>query len=218
MKKLELDNVELSYGHKDILRAIYFKAEFGKITGILGSNGSGKTSLLRILFGELKPKSKLLRIDNHPILKPLYKYGKVKYLPQFHFLPKSLSLKKIFFLYNVDYAYFSDIFNDFKEKENFKFRELSGGEKRLIEVFLIIKSSSDILLLDEPFSYLAPIYNEQLKEEILKEKENKCIIITDHIYKKILEVSDDVYFLKEGVSKHLESYEDLVRYNYVSSL
>ncbi len=63
MNILEIDNVELNFGVVEVLKAIYFKAEKGKITGILGSNGSGKTSLLRIIFGELIPNNKLIRLD-----------------------------------------------------------------------------------------------------------------------------------------------------------
>ena len=101
MNILEIDNVELKFGTTEILKAIYFKAEKGKVTGILGSNGSGKTSLLRIVFGELKPHNKLIRFDNKPILTPLYKIGIIKYLPQFHIVPKTLSLKSAFKYFEV---------------------------------------------------------------------------------------------------------------------
>lgn len=218
MKKLEIDNIELNYGTKNILQGIYFKAEAGKITGILGSNGCGKTSLLRILFGELKPKSKLIRIDSKPILRPLYAKGVVKYLPQFHYIPKGLSLKNIFYFNDIDYNVFIDSFPDFKDKRNLKFGQLSGGEKRLIEVYTTIKSPSKILLLDEPFSYLAPVYSEALKQEVLKSKEDKFIIITDHHYKKILDISDDLYLIKDGWSKLITSHDQLVQYNYLYSL
>ena len=218
MKKLEIDNIELNYGTKNVLQGIYFKAEAGKITGILGSNGCGKTSLLRILFGELKPKSKLIRIDSKPILRPMYSKGIVKYLPQFHYIPKSLTLKNIFHFNDVDYTAFADLFPDFKDKRHFKFKQLSGGEKRLIEVYTTIKSPSKILLLDEPFSYLAPVYTETLKDEILRSKEDKFIIITDHHYKKILDISDQLYLIKDGWSKLITSNEQLVQYNYLYSL
>lgn len=59
----ELDNVELFFKNKRILNGIYLKAEIGKVTGILGRNGYGKSSLLTIFFGGLKPKYKLLRIN-----------------------------------------------------------------------------------------------------------------------------------------------------------
>ncbi len=83
----EIDNVELYFVEKQILNGVYLKAETGKITGILGANGCGKSSLLSILFGSLSPNNKLIRIDSKPYLKPLFTYNIVKLLPQDSLLP-----------------------------------------------------------------------------------------------------------------------------------
>lgn len=152
MNLLELDNVELSFGKKEILKGVYFKAEKGKVTGILGSNGCGKTSLLKILFGELKPNNKLIRIDHKPILKPLYSKGWIHYLPQFHYIPDHLSVLRIFYIHQVDLTPFLSIFPDFKQRTHNRFGSFSGGEKRLIEIYTSLKSKAEIVLLDEPFS------------------------------------------------------------------
>ncbi len=76
----ELDNVELYFKNKRILNGIYLKAETGKVTAILGRNGCGKSSLLNIAFGNLKPKYMLIRLNHKPLLKPLYMTGFSKYL------------------------------------------------------------------------------------------------------------------------------------------
>tara|TARA_R110000787_G_scaffold15038_3_gene46280 strand:+ start:2075 stop:2731 length:657 start_codon:yes stop_codon:yes gene_type:complete len=218
MNVLEVDNIEVVFGKNSILNAVYFKAETGKITGVLGSNGCGKTSLLRIIFGEYIPKNKLIRIDSKPILKPLYKNHSIQYLPQFNFIPNRFSLKKTFYLYNLNFSEFVKLFSEFVNFEHTKLHELSGGERRLIEVYVTLKSNTEIILLDEPFSYLSPIYNEILKKIIQEEKENKIIIVTDHMYQNILDISDDVYLLKDGWGKQIKSHEELVRYNYIRSL
>lgn len=67
----ELDNVELNFKSKRILSGVYIKAETGKVTAILGRNGCGKSSILNITFGNLKPKYKLVRLNQKPVLKPL---------------------------------------------------------------------------------------------------------------------------------------------------
>ena len=121
MNTLEIDSVELNFGFSEVLKAIYFKAEKGKITGILGSNGSGKTSLLRIIFGELIPNNKLIRIDSKPILTPLYKKGFIKYLPQFHIIPNFVSLQSGFHYFNTSLTEFLTDFPQFKTKENIAF-------------------------------------------------------------------------------------------------
>jgi len=218
MNLLELDNVELSFGKNQVLKSIYFKAEKGSVTGILGSNGCGKTSLLKILFGTLKPNNKLIRIDHKPVLKPLYTSGKIHYLPQFHYIPASMKLNSIFHHHKVSLGKFIELFPTFHGRKKNSFNQFSGGEKRLIEVYTSIHSKADIILLDEPFSYLAPIYSEVLQQEIIKVKSKKCLIITDHFYEKILDVSDDLYLIKEGYSKKIDDIKDLVRYNYLRSL
>lgn len=218
MSILEVDNIEVVFGKNSILNAVYFKAETGKVTGILGSNGCGKTSLLRIIFGEYTPKGKLIRIDSKPVLKPLYKNHSIQYLPQFDFIPKRFSLKKVFYVYDLNFSEFVKLFPEFSEFKQTKLYQLSGGERRLIEVYVTLKSNSKIILLDEPFSYLSPVYNEVLKKIIQEEKRNKIIIITDHMYQNILDVSDDLYLLKDGWSKQIKSHEELVRHNYVRSL
>ena len=218
MNLLEIDNVALTFGQVDILKAIYFKAEIGKVTGILGSNGSGKTSLLRIVFGELKPHNKLIRLDNKPILTPLYKTGIIKYLPQFHIIPKNLSLKSCFSYFETSLDDFLIDFPNFKSQGKFRFSKFSGGEKRLIETYLILKSTANIILLDEPFSHLAPVYIQQLKKLIEIEKKNKIIIITDHLYNHVLDISDDLYLLKDGWSRLLKSPVELIHHKYLNSL
>ena len=92
----ELDNVELKVASEHLLKGIYLKAETGKITGILGANGCGKSSLLNILFGSLSPDHKLLRIDGKPYLRPLFTHNTVKLLPQDSFIPSHIKIKTVF--------------------------------------------------------------------------------------------------------------------------
>lgn len=213
---LEIDNVELYFKNKAILNGIYLKAETGKVTGILGSNGCGKSCLLQIIFGSLKPKYKLVRIDNKPILKPLYQTGWVKFLPQHALIPKNLSLKHIFKLYEVDWQEFVITFEEFMGCEAYKSKQLSGGQVRLVETYIILKSESKIVLLDEPFSHLAPLHIEKLSTIIEKEKSNKAIVITDHFYNNIIESSDDIYLLKNGSTKLIDNLLELEDYKYLS--
>lgn len=218
MNVIEIDNVELNFDSKSILKSIYLKAEKGKVTSILGRNGSGKTSLLRLIFGELTPTNRLIRIDKKPILKPLYKKGFIKYLPQFNILPNSFSLQKGFLYFNVSFKDFLDDFPNFNQHKNNRFFELSGGERRVIETYIIVKSEAKIVLLDEPFSHIAPLYIEKIKELIAQEKKNKIFIITDHLYKEILKISDDIYLLKEGWIKLIKNHEDLIFHKYTHSI
>jgi ABC-type multidrug transport system ATPase subunit len=213
---VEIDNVELFFKEKRILNGIYLKGETGKITGVLGSNGCGKSCLLNILFGNLKPKYKLIRINNKPILKPLYQTKLVAYLPQYHFVPNALNLFMVFKQFRVNWYDFIVYFEDFKRYKNYQFKDLSGGERRLVETFIILKSDKKIILLDEPFSHLAPLYIEKIKALINVEKHIKTIIITDHMYRHIIDVSDNIYLIKNGHTKLIKDLKELETYRYLS--
>ncbi|WP_240964223.1 ATP-binding cassette domain-containing protein [Flavivirga algicola] len=169
----EIDNIELYFKEKRILNGIYLKAETGKVTGILGSNGCGKSCLLNIVFGSLKPKYSLIRIDNKPILKPLYQTKLVTYLPQQNFIPNRMIIKTAFKIFRVDWDIFANTFESLAPYKNFHFNKLSGGERRIIEIYLILKCSGKIALLDEPFSHISPLYIESIKALIEEENEKK---------------------------------------------
>lgn len=211
----EIDNVELYFDDKPILKAAYVKAETGKVTGLLGRNGSGKSSLLKILFGTLKPKYKLLRIDKKPILKRFYKTGRVAMLPQFPLLPPTILVEKAFKLYNIDFGDFSSVFSEMISVKHQKIRDLSGGQQRIIEIYLVLKRNADIVLLDEPFAQLSPLMIEKFSEIIQQQKQQKAIIITDHRYEAILDVSDDIYLFQHKQTTLVHSAKELVQMGYL---
>lgn len=214
--KFELDNVELNFSGKNLLKGIYLKAEIGNVTGLLGSNGCGKSCLLQIFFGSMKAKYRLVRINHKPIIKPLYKTKKVKFLPQFNFIPNNVTLKTIFKLHEVEWSSFINTFKAFTLYANNRFRDLSGGERRLLETYLVLKSNCPLILLDEPFSHLSPLNINILKELIVQEKTNKAIVVTDHLYKHIIDVSDEIYLLKNGSTKKINDLKELEAYRYLS--
>jgi len=213
----ELDNVELYFKNKRILNGIYLKAETGKVTAILGRNGCGKSSLLDIAFGTLKSKYKLIRLDNQLLLKPLYKTGLAKYLPQYNFIPSGMKLKQAFKFFNLEWSLFIENIESFSIYENSKFKALSGGERRLVETYIILKTKSQIVFLDEPFSHLAPLHIETVKQLIKEEKETKAIIISDHLYQHIIDASDTIYLLKNGSTKKIKNLKELEDYNYLNA-
>ena len=213
---LEVDNIELNFKNKRILSGIYLKAETDKATAIIGSNGCGKSSLLDIIFGNLKPKYKLIRIDNKPILKPLYKTGFIKYLPQYHFIPNGMVVKSAFNMFGVSWDEFASSFNAFKTYKSYSMGKLSGGERRVIETYLALKSKSLITILDEPFSHLAPIHIEAIKTLIEEEKRNKIVIVSDHMYQHIIDSADIIYLLKNATTKEIKNLKELESYRYLN--
>lgn len=215
--KLELDNIELSYNHKKILNGIYLYGKTGEVTGILGRNGSGKSSLLRILFGNLNAKYGNVRLDGIHQQQKLFKSGKVAYLPQHKLLPNNIKLLEAFKLFTADWKAFTLIFSSFERYSNWRISNLSSGELRLVETYLILNSNKKIILLDEPFSLISPLYVEWIKTIINEKKANSAILITDHFYEVILDVSDHLYLIKNGCSKRVFSKTQLQEEGYLSS-
>ncbi len=213
---LEIDSVELYFSDKRILNGIYLKAETGKVTGILGRNGCGKSSLMHILFGNLKPKYKLVRIDGKPVLEPLFETNLVGFLPQHDLAPNNIKIKSLFKLLKVDWFEFIKIFESFSFYRNSKIHTLSSGERRVLETYLVLKSDKKIVLLDEPFSHIAPLYIEKFKDLIRTEKQTKAIILTDHYFQDVIDSSDDLYLLKNGCTKRIENLKELEDYEYLT--
>ena len=213
---IEIDNIELNFGSDRILYGVYLKGELGKVTGILGRNCSGKTCLLKIIFGSLNPKYKTIRINGKHQRKALFRNIDIAYLPQHQLFPKALKLATAFAFFSLDWEDFVNEFDAFKIYRNAKTNELSSGELRVVETYLILNSKKSILLLDEPFSFIAPLYVEKFKELINKRKKESIIIITDHFYRDILDVSETVYLLKNGYSKMIRTKTELENEGYIS--
>ncbi len=213
---IELDSVELYFNKRRILNGIYLKAETGKITGLLGRNGCGKSCLLQILFGSLQPKYKFIKTDGKPVLKPLYSQHQTAYLPQHHLAPDHLKIKTLFQLLQLDWKAFTSHFESFSSYYNSKLNKVSGGERRVIETYAVLKQEGEIILLDEPFSNIAPLYVETIKKLISAEKTNKAIIITDHYYRDVIDICDDLYLLTNGCTKKIEDLEELEDYKYLN--
>ena len=211
----EIDNVELYFKQKAILKGIYLKAETGQITSILGSNGSGKSCLLNIAFGTLSAKYSHIRLDTKPVLKPLYLTKIAAFLPQHNFTPNQAKVNTLFTLFNISWTTFINEYPEFKTYKNKTINTLSGGERRVIEIYLILKKNAEIVFLDEPFNGVAPLYIEKIKHLIIEEKRHKAIILTDHRYTDVIAIADTIYLIKNGCSKLIKNLSELEDYKYL---
>ena len=209
---MEADGIQLEFGQRKILTDIYIKCQTGKITGLLGRNGQGKSCLMNIIYGSLKNADKSIRFDNIAVVHPFKKTHLLRYLPQFNFIPGSLTLKRIFQDFNIDFPEFEKEFPDYKLRYTTTFNNLSAGQRRLIEIYLIIKSPAQFVILDEPFTHIMPRHIEIIQDIIIKEKERKGFLITDHMYQYVMDICDDLYLLKDGkihLTKGPDSIESL---------
>jgi ABC-type multidrug transport system ATPase subunit len=196
--KLEADGIWLEYGHHKILQNIYLRVDVGTIVGLLGRNGSGKSSLLDIIYGIRPAQNSSVRIDGRYVGK-LYRHRHfLTYLPQKPFVPNQLRVNEVFRLYECNLAEASEYFPELDELLSYRFKQLSGGQKRLLETILVMSSPAPFLSLDEPFSNVMPLHIDTLKRWLTALKSRKGILLTDHYYQDVLSISDSVYLLNMG--------------------
>lgn len=216
MSKLQIDSIRKSFGSKTILQDVYLSCEKGEIVGLLGRNGTGKSTIFKIAFGLMKAESSFVRIGNKVMQNQFDRKGKLAYLSQNPFLPKNIRIKNLISLFcNNENTLILENYPFIKPFLNSKPRELSGGEQRIIEILLIIFSESEFAMLDEPFHSLSPKVIEEIKKLIKEKTSEKGFMISDHLYQDVMEISNRMYLLSETSIKSVSNSEDLKFYKYL---
>lgn len=213
---LEVDSVIKRYNGELVISDVYLKCEIGNIIGLLGRNGSGKSTLMKIIFGVVNAETKFIRIDGKVKDRVSQLMNEVSYLPQDNFIPQNLSVKKAIDL-SVDKTnrpqfYIDEMISTILKN---KIWQLSGGELRYLEIKLILSKSSHFVLLDEPYNGLSPIMIEKVNSLLKVNSKNKGIIITDHSYKNVIEISNQLILIKDGKTFHLKDKMELIEKGYL---
>ncbi len=213
---LKVDSVQLEFDNRKILQDVFLACKVGEVVGILGRNGSGKSCLLRIIFGSLVAQYRYVSINDEFITKG-YINNRIAYLPQHNYLPEGIKISKLAKTL-VDYRYWES-FTSHQAYQSHHLKtidQLSGGELRQLETLMIIYSKADFILLDEPFTHVSPIQADEFKAIIRQCAKHKGIIVTDHQYRNIIDVSDRLIIITNGCTKPVSGPDDLVTYNYLS--
>lgn len=193
---IEIDGVQLTIGGQKILRDVYMKLEQYKVTVLMGINGAGKSSLFHVIFGT-KPNVESSLRWNKQVVKKLLSH-QLRFVPQYHFIPKNLTIKKVLSDFNIDESQFLEYFPKFKELLTYKLKHLSGGERKILELCSILMSDCSFCILDEPFAKLSPINIEQFQKVILEERKQKGILLSDHQKISVDYLGDHFYEINEG--------------------
>lgn len=96
-------------------------------------------------------------------------------------------------------------------------QDLSGGERRIIEILLIIHSNAKFILLDEPFNGISPVVKSYIIKYIKKVKSSKGYIITDHDYENVINLADSIVYLQNGFLKKINNKKELVELGYLTN-
>ncbi|MFD3158648.1 ABC transporter ATP-binding protein [Haloimpatiens sp. FM7330] len=199
---LQANKLTKKYFTKTALREVDFAVQQGKIVGLLGPNGSGKTTFMKIAAGLLKQSSGEMLIDDK--VPGVYTKSIVSYLPDKNYLYKWMSIDDAI-------KFFKDFYKDFDEDKanellkfmkldrNMKVKELSKGMYEKLSLTLVLSRNAKLYILDEPLGGVDPVAREKILDAIINNyNENSSMIITTHLVRDIERVFDDVAFIKDG--------------------
>jgi len=214
---IELKNIEKSFGKYQVLKNISLNIEPGKITAIVGPNGSGKTTIIKSILGLVQPDKGEILFNNKSVIKE-YLYRKdIGYMPQAASFPDNLTVNEVFNMISDirmqqmnGNAELINILN-LQPELNKKIRTLSGGNKQKVSACIALMFNPKIIILDEPTAGLDPAASANLKKKIVEQRDaGKTIILTSHIMAEIEELSDNILFLIEGKIVYDGSLKNLV--------
>lgn len=213
---MHVDSVVKSYGLRMILSDVFLTCEKGEIIGLFGRNGSGKSTLLKIIFGAIPADSKFIKVGDKIIREISDSYKIIKYLPQNSFLPYQIKVGTAIDFYCGQNAEIVKRLHLIKPFLSRRIKELSFGEIRLTEIFMLVFSEAEFVLLDEPFSKLSPVVKEEIVEIIKDQSSHKGFVITDHDYENILSVSTRIGIIQDGGTYAIKNVSDFQLYEYFS--
>jgi ABC-2 type transport system ATP-binding protein len=199
---LKAEGLCKSYLNKKALRGVDLDIMPGKIVGLLGPNGSGKTTFLKIAAGILHQSKGMILIDGQE--PGVYTKSIVSYLPDNEYLLNWMKVRDAV-------KYFKDFYSDFDEMkakellefmnldENSTVKSLSKGMKEKLKLTLVLSRKAKLYILDEPLGGVDPTAREKILNAIVNNfNENSSMIITTHLVNDIERIFDDVAFISDG--------------------
>jgi lipopolysaccharide export system ATP-binding protein len=209
---LHSEELHKIYKRRHVVNGISISVNSGEIVGLLGPNGAGKTTTFYMITGLIRPNSGRIYMDDQDLTRlPMYKRARkgIGYLPQEPSIFRKLNVEQNILAILETMAMsraerkerleklLEDL--DIKELRKSMAYNLSGGERRRVEIARALVTRPKFILLDEPFSGIDPITVEEIQHIIARLKENGLgILITDHNVRETLSVTDRAYIIFEG--------------------
>lgn len=216
MELLTINNLSKFYGRKKALDSVSLNLDGGKIVGLLGPNGSGKTTMLKLINGLLYPNEGEILIEGEQI-GPATK-NKVSFLPDKDYVPRWMRIYELFdyyadFFEDFDKNKAETILSDLKIDKNDRAGSLSKGNMEKLQLILQMSRNAKIYLLDEPIGGVDPAAREYILDTIIKTyNPNSLLMISTHLISDIERILDEVIFINKGeISLH--SSVDEIREN-----
>ena len=202
MKILEIKNISKSFDNKKVIDDVSFDVESGKIVGLLGKNGSGKTTIIKMI-------NDLLTVDSGEILIDGQKIGEktkelVSYLPERTYLAMDYKICEIFTMFEEFYKDFDrqkaeKLLNDLNLDINSSLSKMSKGMKEKVQLILVMSRKAKLYILDEPLGGVDPSTRDYILNTILSNfGDDASMIITTHLVSDVEKILDEVIFVDNG--------------------
>ncbi len=202
MELLECKHLYKEFDNTPILKDINLKIPKGKIIGLLGKNGNGKTTLIKLINDLLTPTSGEVLINGE---KPGVKSKKIiSYLPEKTYLDKEMTINQVFKFFEEFYENFDKIkaiklLKDLNLDMNKKISKMSKGMQEKLQLILVMSRNAELYILDEPLGGVDPATRDYILDTILS---NFCdgasVIISTHLIADIERILDEVIFIDQG--------------------
>ena len=202
MTLLECKGLNKSFGKKQVLEDINLKVSKGKIIGLLGKNGTGKTTLIKLINDLLTPTSGEVLVNGEKVGVESKKI--ISYLPERTYLDKSMTVEKVI-------EFFKDFYSDFDAEKaksllkdldldtSMKLSKMSKGMQEKVQLVLVMSRSADLYILDEPLGGVDPATRDYILDTILTNfNEDASVIISTHLISDIERILDEVIFIENG--------------------
>ena len=202
MELLECINVNKKFGDKEILKDVNIKIPRGKIIGLLGKNGTGKSTLIKLINDLLTPTTGKILVNGKEVGIESKKI--ISYLPERTYLDKSMTVDKVI-------KYFEDFYDNFDSKKakellkaldldtNQKLSKMSKGMQEKVQLVLVMSRKADLYILDEPLGGVDPATRDYILDTILTNfNEGASVIISTHLIADIERILDEVIFIDKG--------------------
>ena len=202
MSILELQNITKKFGSKVVLDSINVTLEPGKIVGLLGTNGSGKTTMIKLINDLLTPDQGTVQINGK---KPGIDTKKiVSYLPERSYLDPGMKVGEVLRFFNDFYADFDlkkaqGLLQEFSIFLDSRIKTLSKGTREKVQLVLVMSRKAKLFVLDEPMAGVDPAARDHILDTILSSyDEEATILISTHLIADVERVLDEVIFLDHG--------------------
>ena len=202
MKLIEIKKLNKSYGEKQVLKDVNLTLEKGKIIGLLGKNGTGKTTLIKIINNLLTPTSGSVLVKGKNVGVESKKI--ISYLPERTYLDKGMKVNEVI-------KFFSDFYEDFDSEKahkllkdldldtNQKLSKMSKGMQEKVQLVLVMSRKAQLYILDEPLGGVDPATRDYILDTILTNfNEGASVIISTHLISDIERILDEVIFIDKG--------------------